>query len=427
MTATPDELKAQLGQSIAELKETMEKQEKSYEASRTEMEEKLSNVVAELAEKSQKLSQVEAALANAANANPNSKTEEKKAEIQHEAMTIFARAGAGGIEEAKKAIAELEKKADMVNTLSDPEGGYLSLPTAMGAMIQGRVFESTPIRMLADVITIGTDSIEYPHDRDEAEATWNGEKVEPADSDTPEVDKIRIDVHDLDAVMPVTQKMLDDQAIDIVGWLNSKAADKFARTEATAFVSGNGVGRPRGFLTYTAGTSTYAYGSIEQVNSGGATTLTADGLIDLQNALKEPYQAGAAFLMKRATFGAVRKLKDGENQYLLGLGAAGLDGKPYAGMTLLGKPVYFADDMEAVGASGLAVAYGDFRQGYQIVDRIGIRVLANPYIKRKRVVYEYNKRVGGGVDAALPRSHQAASCIQLIRRLKENGTNRPTQ
>ena len=391
------ELADKLGQGVAELKETMEAQEKSFEATRVEMEEKQAKVVEELHEVSQKQGQIDAAMAKLANRQPESKLEEKQAEIQNEAMNLFVRAGKGGYDEVKSAIAELEKKADMMNTLSDPEGGYLSLPAAMGGMITGRVFESSPIRAVANVITIGTDAIEFPHDADEAAATWNGEKATPADADTPEIDKIRIEAHDLDAPIVVTQKMLDDSAINIVEWLNGKAADKFSRSEATAFVSGNGVGRPRGFLSYAAGTSTYTFGQIERVNSGDANLLTADGLIDLQNALKEAYQPGAVFMAKRATFGAIRKLKDSDNQYLIGMGAMGLDGSAGAGMTLLGKPLFFADDMEAVANNGLPVAYGDFNQGYTIADRVGIRVLANPYIQRKRVVYEFNKRVGGGV------------------------------
>ncbi len=385
------------GQDIAQLIELQKKQDERFDAVRVQDEEKLAKLVETQAEAQQKQAQIEAAIAKLADRQPESKAEEKRAEIEEEAVGILYRAGFGGFGEAKAAIAELEQKADMYNTLSDPQGGYISLPATVGALIEGRVFETSPVRAVANVVTISGDRFIAPHDDDELDATWDGEKVTPADTDTTEFNEIEIQARNLNARVTVTQNMLDDAGLNLVQYINNKAADKFARKEATAFVAGDGVAQPRGFLKYDAGTSTYAYGQIEQVNSGNATALTADGLIDLQNSLKEAYQAGAVFMCKRATFGAIRKLKDANNQYLIGMGAMGLDGSAGAGMTLLGKPLFFADDMEAVGAGGLAVAYGDFNRGYQIVDRIGIRVLANPYAVQNRVRYEFSKRVGGGV------------------------------
>lgn len=382
---------------LHDLKSLAEQQAKSFEVTRVETEKKLEEVLLNQHEMAQKQAQYEAALSKITTTVPESKQQEVQAELEHKAFDMFMRAGIGGWREAKSQVEELFTKATVMNTLSGPEGGYLALPAAMGAVIEGRVFESSPMRALANVITIGSGSFEAPHDDDEFDAYWTNQKATSVSNDTVEFNQIKIDVHGLDADVPVTQVMLDDAAINLPAYISQKAADKFARTEATAFIAGDGVARPRGILTYTAGSSTYAFGSIEQVVTGSAATVTADGLHDLQNSVKEAYQANAKFLMKRSTWGAIRKLKDGQNNYLLGIAPMGLNGQGPNVLTLLDKPVFFADDMEALGANALSIAYGDFARAYQIVDRVGIRVLADPFTSRGRIVYKFNKRVGGGI------------------------------
>jgi HK97 family phage major capsid protein len=271
---------------------------------------------------------------------------------------------------------------------SDPDGGYLVLPE-MASEIVKKVYESSPMRQLASVATISSDQLEIIEDLDEASAAWVGESAARSETDTPELKKIVIAVHELYAKPKATQKLLDDAMLNVEAWLAEKVADKFARTEATAFISGDGVGKPRGILSYAAGTS---FQQIEQINSGSAAAITADGLIALSYALKGAYKAGAAFMMKRATVADVRKLKDQQNQYLwqpsLQLGQPDM---------LLGFPMYEADDMEAVGANKLPIAFGNFKAGYQIVDRFGIRVLRDPFSSKPNVEFYTTKRVGGDV------------------------------
>ncbi len=202
--------------------------------------------------------------------------------------------------------------------------------------------------------------------------------------------KIVIPVHELYANPLASQKLLDDGNINVEAWIASKVSEKFARAEATAFVQGNGVGQPRGFMTYAAGTS---FGTIEQVITGDADQLTADGLITLLYSLKAPYRANASFLMKRLSVAAVRKFKDaGTGTYLwqpsLQMGQPDL---------LLGRPLYDAEDIAAEGANALAAVCGDFKSGYQIVDRFGIRVLRDPYSNKPYVAFYTTKRVGGDV------------------------------
>lgn len=262
-------------------------------------------------------------------------------------------------------------------------------------MVQ-KVFETSPMRQYAAAQTIGTDALEGLYDLDEASAGWVGETESRPETDTPQLQRWRIPVHEQYAKPHATQKLLDDATIDMEAWLENKVRDKFARVENAAFVNGDGVNKPRGFLTYGAGTT--LPGTIEQIATGvnGGFAAAPDGgdaLIDLITALKMPYRASAVFAMNRTTTGAVRKLKDSDGAYLWRPGIAA--GQP---ATLLGYPQAPLEDMPDFNATGaLAIAFGDFRQAYQIVDRMGIRVLRDPYSNKPYVQFYSTKRVGGDV------------------------------
>lgn len=281
----------------------------------------------------------------------------------------------------------IEQKALMVG--SDPDGGQW-VPTMVSNRIITQVYESSPVRQLATVENISTDALEIPTDLGQIDYGWVGETDPRPVTGTPQVGTIRIPVFEMYAQPQATQKLLEDAAIDVTAWLSNKIAQRFARVEATAFVAGTGIGQPRGFLTYPNGTT--LPGTIQQIHSGNATALTTDGLITLMVSLKEPYAPNANWLMQRATVGSVMLLKDGDGQYIW---RAGLDGgKP---SVLLGSPVMQAADMQAVGAGALPVAYGDFRQAYTIVDRLGITTLRDPFTAKPFVLFYTRRRVGGDV------------------------------
>lgn len=287
----------------------------------------------------------------------------------------------------KDSLSEVEIKS--LSSGIDSDGGFLVRPE-VSSEIQKKVFESSPMRALASSQSISSNSLEILHDLDEVDADWVAEKGSRANSDTAEFKKTIIMVNEIFANPLATQQILDDASINLEAWLAEKVSEKIARKEATAFVAGTGVGQPRGILTYASGTT--GYNDIEQVNSGSAATITADGLISLVYKLKAPYKVGASFLMQRATVAAVRKLKDTTNQYLwqpsLQVGAPDM---------LLGFPIHEADDMPALGAGALSVAFGNFKTGYQIVDRLGIRVLRDPFSNKPYVGFYTTKRVGGAV------------------------------
>jgi HK97 family phage major capsid protein len=242
---------------------------------------------------------------------------------------------------------------------------------------------------LANIQTISTDSLEIFEDRAEVAAGWTTESGAVSDTTTPTFGKKSIPVHELYAQPKATQKLIDDAAIDIEEWLADKVAAIFSKKENTAFVSGDGVGKPRGILTYTSGTS---WGQIEQVASGVSAGVTADKIVELYYTLKEDYAVNASFLMNRSIVETVRQLKDTTNQYLWNPGLA--FGAPD---TLMGVPVHQAADMPVAAADSLSIACGDFKSAYQIVDRHGVRVLRDPFTDKPFVKFYSTKRVGGDV------------------------------
>lgn len=278
---------------------------------------------------------------------------------------------------------------------SDPDGGYLVNPDMTGRIVQ-KVFETSPMRAFASIQVISTDALEGMYDLEEAAYGWVGETESRAVTDTPQIGKWRIPVHEMYAKPQATQKLLDDADVDVEAWLAAKVADRFARVEAAAFITGDGVGKPRGITTYTEGTT--IPGQIEVFNTGvnGGFKADPDGgheLLDVIYGLKEPYRANARFFMNRTTLGAVRLLQDSEGNYQW---QPGLQlGQP---STILGYPVASFEDMPTYSTTGaLAVGFGDLREAYQIVERHGIRTLRDPYSNKPYVQFYSIKRVGGDV------------------------------
>ncbi len=272
---------------------------------------------------------------------------------------------------------------------SDPDGGYMVTPSMTNRIIK-LVEEGSPLRSLASIETISSDSLEILEDNDVAAAGWTTETGTVSDTDTPQVGKKSIAVHELYAQPKATQKLVDDSAIDIESWLAEKVADIFARKESAAFIGGSGNGQPKGILSYAAGTD---WDEIEQIDSGTDGVVTADGLIKLYYSLKEQYASRATFLMNRSVTQGIRLLKDtSTDQYIWqpGLAAGAPD-------TLMGVPVKQCSDMPAATTDSLSVALADFESAYLIVDRIGIRTLRDPFTEKPFVKFYTTKRVGGDV------------------------------
>ncbi len=271
----------------------------------------------------------------------------------------------------------------------DPDGGYTVTP-AMSNTIIKRIYESDPIRQLAAVESITTDAIEWMVDWDQMGFGWETETAAGAETTTADMSRKRIPVHIMYAKPRATQQLLEDSGINIENWIGNRVGDRFARAEGAAFVTGDGIGKPRGFLTYDNGTN---YGQVEQVTMGAADALTADGFIDVKYALSEYYLNRGTWLMQRATVAAAMKLKNGAGDYIWKPGLLAGD----AQSTLVGMPLRMSPTMPAIAANALSVAIADWREAYMIVDRLGISIQRDPYTVKPFVEFYTRKRLGADI------------------------------
>lgn len=325
-----------------------------------------------------------AKLANAGKLGVNTKVEADEA-----AYAAYAEAFAPYMRARNDAAMGTQFQAAM-QTGSDPDGGYL-VPSTMSSRMIKKIYETSNLRALATVETIGGKELEIPRDEGEfGYGGWVGETTAPSETTTSQLGVSKIFAHEMFAEPRVTQNMLEDAGLDIEAWVANKVGEKLGRIEATAFFTGTGVNQPRGLLTYGNGTTN---GTIEQVISGGATSVTADAIYNLVFQLKDYYTQNARFLMKRTTVRDVMKLKDGQGNYLWQMGDV-RGGQP---STLLGFAVDRCEDMPTIAASSLSIAFGDFRAAYTIVDRLGITLLRDNLTAKPYVKFYNRRRVGGDV------------------------------
>jgi len=294
-------------------------------------------------------------------------------------------------------LRSLEVQAGLT-TQSDPDGGFI-VPEEVDTAITRVLGTVTAMRMLARVQPVGSATYKKLHNVGGASSGWVGEEESRPETNTPTLKQLDFPTMELYANPSATQGMLDDGQFDVASWLGDEVAIEFAEQEGTAFITGDGVAKPRGILSYsTVANASYSWGSIGLVNSGSAGDFVAapnggDALIDLQHALKSGYRNNASWLMNDLTLASVRKLKDSNGAYLW---RPGIDaGAPE---TLLGKAIAIDDNMPDMAANSLSIAFGDFNRGYIITDRMGTRVLRDPYTNKPFVMFYTTKRVGGGVQ-----------------------------
>jgi len=281
----------------------------------------------------------------------------------------------------------------------DPQGGYFVSPTLSDTMTR-IALEVAPFLSVARTVPMRSGAtFEEIIDRNAAGATWVSEMQARTDTATPQIEKAIIELHEIYAQPKISQKLVDVADIDVIGWLGSKIAESFAQAESAAFFSGNGVGKPRGFLTHptsTADDASRPWGTIQHVATGtdGAFgTSKADPLIDCVAALKNQYRPGAVWMMSRKTAATVRKLKEStSDQYLWSPGL--VSGQPDL---LLGFPVILAEEMPAIGTGSLSIVFGNFAAAYTIIRQPGIRLLSDPFTDRPNIRLVGYQRVGGAV------------------------------
>ncbi len=289
----------------------------------------------------------------------------------------------------------LEEKG--LSTAVSADGGYLVDPQT-AEQIAGVLYDNASIRSIANVVAVESTAFDVLVDHTDIGAGWATELAATTETGTPQLDRISIPLHELSALPKASQRLLDDSAFDIESWLAARIADKFSRAEGTAFINGDGVDKPTGFLNYTAvADSVWTWGNLGYVATGAAGDFAAvdaaDSIVDLVYALGARYRANASFVMNSKTAGAVRKMKDVDGRFLWSDGLAA--GEP---ARLMGYPVLIAEDMPDIAADALAVAFGDFNAGYTIAERPDLRILRDPFSAKPHVLFYATKRVGGDVS-----------------------------
>lgn len=275
------------------------------------------------------------------------------------------------------------------------EGGYLA-PVEWDRTITDKLVQVSPIRQLATVQTIGSAGFKKLYNNRGTVSGWVGETAARPQTATATFGSLDFIPGEIYANPAATQQLLDDAEVNLETWLAGEVQTEFAYQEGKAFVSGDGANKPFGFLTYATGGANAAkhpWGAIATVASGAVGAIDSDAILDLIYALPSEYAGNASFALNRNTLGLVRKLKDGQNNYLWQ--PSYVAGQP---STLGGYPVREVPDMPDVAANALAIAFGDFRRGYLIVDRAGVRVLRDPFTNKPYVMFYTTKRVGGGVN-----------------------------
>ncbi|MBS0124242.1 phage major capsid protein [Thetidibacter halocola] len=296
-----------------------------------------------------------------------------------------------GDDDALRGI-ELEGKA--MSTAINADGGYLVDPRTADT-IKSVLASTASIRAISNVVNVEATSFDVLIDQNDTGAGWANESNPTAETGTPTIERISIPLYELNAMPKISQRLLDDTAFDIEAWLAGRIADKFARAEAAAFISGDGVDKPRGFLSHAkVDNDSWAWGSIGTVTSADANLVgDSDSLIDLVYALGAQYRAKATFVMNSKTAGALRKVKDADGRHLWADGLS--SGQP---AQLLGYPVLIAEQMPDIGAGNFPIAFGDFSAGYTIAERPDVRVLRDPFSAKPHVLFYATKRVGGDVS-----------------------------
>ncbi len=277
-------------------------------------------------------------------------------------------------------------------------GGY-AVPREIDAVIDATLKTISPIRAIANVVRVGSSGYRKLVTTGGVASGWAAENATRTETDPPKFAEIAPPMGDLYANTAATQAMLDDSAFDVEEWLATEVATEFARAEGAAFVNGNGVNKPKGFL---AGTITAevdgarAFGTIQYLPSGAAGAFPAsapqDRLIDLIQSLRSPYRQGASFVMNSATLTSIRKFKTADGAFLWQPGL--IEGRPD---TLLGYPIIEAEDMPDIAANAYAIAFGNFRAGYLIAERTETQILRDPFTNKPFVHFYAAKRIGGAV------------------------------
>lgn len=303
--------------------------------------------------------------------------------IEAKKLRLFCETGEG-----------LERKA--INTATGSEGGF-ALPTQISAVIQDQLLNVSPIRQIARIVQVESSDYRHLVGTRGAGATWRSELGTGSATDTPGMAEVIPTHGELFAFPEISTWALDDLTINPEAWLQMNVTDQFAVSEGAAFVAGDGVDKPTGFLAgptpVATSDATRAFGTLQYVPTGAADALGAtidETLVDMVYTLGAPYRANGTWVMNSQTAASIRKLKDADGRFIWTDSLQA--GQP---PLLMGFPVMLAEDMPNVAANTFPIAFGDFQRGYLIADRTNLRIIRDEVTKPGAVRYIVQKRLGG--------------------------------
>lgn len=324
--------------------------------------------------------------------------------IKSQLETLQKQQNRPGVSDAAKAeytkgFADFMRKGDSrnietkaVNTGADAAGGF-AVPEELDRAILELERDMSPMRQVCNQITVSTSDYKKLVNLGGAASGWVGETAARPATDSPTLAQISAFMGEIYANPGATQKSLDDIFFNAEAWLQSEVATEFNEQEGVAFLSGNGTNKPKGILAYTLAAtadSTRAFGTLQKQVAAGVSAVTGDELITLIHSLKAGYRQNASFMMNSLKVSDIRKLKDGNGNYLWAPGlAAGQQS------SLLGYAINENEDMADSAANSNSVLFGDFNRGYTIVDRMGTRILRDPYTNKPYVQFYTTRRTGG--------------------------------
>lgn len=298
-------------------------------------------------------------------------------------------------QKAAAAAKALEAKSTQTVTSTGSAGGF-ALPEIIEREISRLSVDFSPIRQIATVRTVGSTDYKELFDVNGAGFEWVGETDTRNQTNTPDLAEVAPTFGMASAKPQASEESLDDLFFNVEDWLINSAAEAIAQGEGAAFVAGNGTKKPTGFLAgptpVTTADAGRAFGTLQYIASGQAAALpaSADIFYDLIYSLRARYRANAQFVTSKLVLAALRKYKDSQNQYLWQ--PALTAGQP---ATFMGYGITEAEDMPAVGAGAFSLAFGDFKEGYLITDRVGMRITRDEITAPGFVKFYVRKRVGG--------------------------------
>jgi HK97 family phage major capsid protein len=333
----------------------------------------------------------------AAPARPAMDTQASQSRKETKAFTHYMRKGDASMLEGKSFSGSV-----------DGEGGY-TVPPEISDRIYGTLGEQSFFRRIARVTNISTDALEVLLSNRNMQVGWAQEKDAHNTTDTPEIRKLKIAVHELYARPRATQRLLDDSAVHLEAWIAQQVAEQMAASETEAFIQGDGNNKPRGFLTEETSEAEES-NKIQVIKTGAAGAFGAENpqnaLLDLFHALKPAYLSRAVWIMSRSAQAEVRKIRDPNTLHHLWQPQLSATQLP----SLLGHPVYITDHMPSLvkETESTSIAFGNFFEGYHIVDRKGVHVLRDPFSSKPYVEFYTSKRVGGQVT-----NHEAIKLLKF--------------